>query len=175
MTSLETNTQKKDNFFQLVTNKASEFGSFFLYICLMENQLNLPKDKTFILFDGVCNFCNDTVNTIIQKDKTDQFRFIALQSSKGVELCKYLGIDQTQTDSIVLFIPGEAYFIKSQAALKIAKKLGGFYILLSPLQLIPTSISNFVYDYIAKNRYKWFGKKDQCMIPDAQIRERFLE
>jgi|688.fasta_scaffold07346_12 predicted DCC family thiol-disulfide oxidoreductase YuxK len=141
----------------------------------MLNELNLPENKAIILFDGVCNFCNNTVNSIIKQDKNDLFRFVALQSTKGMEICKYLGIDRSKTDSIVLFMPGEAYYIKSEAALKIANKLGGFYLFLNLFSLLPRNITDIVYDYIAKNRYKWFGKKDQCMMPDAQVREKFLD
>jgi predicted DCC family thiol-disulfide oxidoreductase YuxK len=141
----------------------------------MLSELNLPENKAIILFDGVCNFCNDTVNTIIKEDKKDYFRFVALQSTKGEEICKYLGIDRSKTDSIVLFMPGEAYYIKSQAAFKIARKLGGLFIFIGPLSLIPSSMSDFIYDFIAKNRYRWFGKKDQCMIPNAHVQEKFLD
>lgn len=141
----------------------------------MLNELNLTENKAIILFDGVCNFCNNTVNSIIKQDKNDLFRFVALQSTKGMEICKYLGIDRSKTDSIVLFMPGEAYYIKSEAALKIASKLGGLYLFLNLFSLLPRNITDIVYDYIAKNRYKWFGKKDQCMMPDAQVREKFLD
>lgn len=135
----------------------------------------LPEEKIFILFDGVCNFCNNTVNTIIQKDKKDQFRFIALQSELGQKICKHLQIDQTKIDSIVYYQPNVAYYIKSGAAFELSKKIGGIYYLLTIFSVLPSSITDWAYDFIAKNRYNWFGKKDQCMIPDAKIREKFLE
>ncbi|WP_428225293.1 thiol-disulfide oxidoreductase DCC family protein [Flavobacterium sp.] len=134
---------------------------------------NIPQDKQIILFDGVCNFCNDWVNYIIQKDQRDVFRFVALQSEMGLGIQKRLGILDRKIDSIVLYIPNQAYFIKSDAVLEIAKSLP-YLSWLRLFKIIPTSLRNPIYDYIAKNRYKWFGKKENCMLPTAEIRGKFL-
>jgi predicted DCC family thiol-disulfide oxidoreductase YuxK len=134
----------------------------------------LPKDKKIILFDGVCNLCDSSVQFIIKHDKNDVFRFVALQSELGQKICKYIGINTAETDSIILYEPGIAYYFKAEAALKIAKNLGGIYSFLSLLSVFPNSLSNSVYDYIAKNRYKWYGKKEECLIPSPELKSKFL-
>lgn len=136
--------------------------------------INLPKNKKIVLFDGVCNLCNTAVQFIIKHDKKDRFRFVALQSDLGQEITKHIGIDIQKTDSIVLYEPGIAYYIKSEAALEIAKYLSGGMAILSVFKILPTSLTNNVYDYIAKNRYKWYGKKDNCMIPTPELKSKFL-
>ena len=135
---------------------------------------NLPSNKKIVLFDGVCNLCDASVQFILKKDKKDVFRFVALQSDLGKEIIQYLGIDTTKTDSIILYEPGTAYHYKSQAALTIASELGGIIGLLSVFKLLPSGLSDGVYDYIAKNRYKWYGKKESCMIPTAETKAKFL-
>lgn len=135
---------------------------------------NLPKDKKIILFDGVCNLCDSVVQFIIKRDKNDVFRFVALQSELGREIIKYIGIDTAKTDSIIFYEPGHAYYYKAEAALRIAKEIGGVYSFLSLFSILPKSLSNRVYDYVARNRYKWYGKKDECMIPTPEMKEKFL-
>jgi predicted DCC family thiol-disulfide oxidoreductase YuxK len=136
--------------------------------------IDLPENKKIILFDGVCNLCDKSVHFIIKHDKNDVFRFVALQSDLGKKIIKHIGINTTKTDSIILYQPGMAYFYKAEAALKIAKELGGIYIVLSLFSVLPNSLSNLVYDWIAKNRYKWYGKKDECMIPSPELKAKFL-
>lgn len=135
---------------------------------------NLPQDKKIILFDGICNLCESSVQFIIKRDKKDIFRFVAIQSELGQKIIKHIGIDTSKTDSIILYSPGKAYYYKAEAALLIAKELSGFYSLLGYLGFIPNGIKNTVYDYIAKNRYKWYGKKDACMIPTPELKAKFL-
>lgn len=135
---------------------------------------NLPKNKKIILFDGVCNLCNSAVQFIIERDKKDVFRFVALQSDLGKEICKYIGIDTKITDSIILYEPGIAYYYKSEAALKIASQLGGFYGFLGSFNFLPKRMNDSIYDYIAKNRYKWYGKKEHCIIPTPEFKAKFL-
>lgn len=135
---------------------------------------NLPKDKKIILFDGVCNLCDSTVQFIIKRDKKDIFRFVALQSDLGEEIVNHIGTDRTKTDSIILYEPGLAYYYKAEAAIKIAVQLGGIYPLMNAFSILPKSVSNFVYDYIARNRYKWYGKKEECMIPTPEMKAKFL-
>ncbi|WP_417785125.1 thiol-disulfide oxidoreductase DCC family protein [Tenacibaculum sp.] len=135
---------------------------------------NLPSDKKVILFDGVCNFCNDSVLKVIKYDVKNQFVFTSLQSNIGKEITQYLGVDTSKVDSIILYEPNVAYDIKSTAALKIMNDFGGIWKLTQVFWVFPESLRNIVYDYIAKNRYKWFGKKDACMIPSKEIQEKFL-
>ena len=135
---------------------------------------NLPPYKKIILFDGVCNLCDSAVQFVIQHDKKDVFRFVALQSELGQEILKHIGINPKNIDSIILYEPGVAYYYKSQAALEIAKSLGGFFHFGTIFRIIPTGISNKLYDYIAKNRYKWYGKKESCILPTTALQEKFL-
>lgn len=127
-----------------------------------------------ILFDGVCNLCNSSVNFIIRHDTKGCFRFAAIQSSIGLKLMKQHAINPSLTDSIVL-ISNNKIYVKSAAALRIAKKLNGLYPLLFVLIALPPFFRNSIYDIIAKNRYKWFGKKEQCMVPTAEIKSKFLD
>ena len=136
---------------------------------------DFPPNKKIILFDGVCNLCNSAVQFVIQHDKKDVFRFVALQSELGQEILQHIGINSKNIDSIILYEPGIAYYYKSQAAIQISKYLDGFWHLGSVFRIIPTGISNLLYDYIAKNRYKWYGKKESCMIPTPELKIKFLE
>ncbi|MDP2540509.1 thiol-disulfide oxidoreductase [Tenacibaculum discolor] len=135
---------------------------------------NLPSNKKVILFDGVCNFCNDSVLKVIKYDTKNMFLFTSLQSDIGKEITQYLGIDTSKVDSIILYEPNVAYDIKSSAALKIMNGFGGVWKLTQVFWILPEGLRNIVYDYIAKNRYKWFGKKEACMIPSKEIQEKFL-
>ncbi len=131
------------------------------------------KDQKIILFDGVCNLCNGAVTYIIKRDKKNVFKFAALQSEIGQQLISKFNIDTSKVDSIIL-IDGEKHYTKSSAALHIAKQLSGAYPLLFGFMVVPKFIRNSIYDYIAKNRYKWFGKKESCMIPTAELKSKFL-
>lgn len=132
-----------------------------------------PQDHKIILFDGVCNLCNSSVLFVIQRDPNDLFRFAALQSEVGEALVQTHGIDTSQTDSIILIENNKA-FVKSTAALRVARHLTGGWPLLSAFLIFPAFLRNWVYDYIARNRYKWYGKKDQCMIPTPELQSKFL-
>ncbi len=134
----------------------------------------LPKNKKIILFDGVCNLCDSSVQFMIKHDKKDVFRFVPLQSDLGLSILNHIGIDSSKTDSMILYLPKIAYYYKAEAALKIAKELSGIYYYISLLSIFPKGIANLVYDYIAKNRYKWYGKKESCMIPTPELKSKFL-
>ncbi|MEO7802658.1 MAG: thiol-disulfide oxidoreductase DCC family protein [Ginsengibacter sp.] len=127
-----------------------------------------------ILFDGVCNLCNGAVNFIIQKDKKQVYSFASLQSDFGKDLLRQFNLESNNMNSLVLIENDKAY-LKSSAALHIAKNLRGIYSMLYGFMIVPKFIRDFVYSIIAKNRYKWFGKTNECMIPTAQLRARFLE
>ena len=137
--------------------------------------VDIPNNKKIILFDGVCNLCNTSVLKVIKYDKNNVFLFAALQSEKGKEIINYLGIDTSKIDSIILYESGVSYEIKSTAALKIMKEFKGFWSLTSIFMLLPEGFRNSVYNYIAKNRYKWFGKKESCMIPTPELKAKFLD
>jgi predicted DCC family thiol-disulfide oxidoreductase YuxK len=141
---------------------------------MTKNIQNLPINKKIILFDGVCNLCNSAVQFVVKHDKKDLFRFVALQSQLGQEILNYIGIDSKNIDSIVLYEPGVSYYYKSEAALEIARNLGGIFHLGTIFRIIPTGIRNQLYDYIAKNRYKWYGKKESCMLPTTELKAKFL-
>lgn len=134
----------------------------------------LPENKKIVLFDGVCNLCETSVQFIIKHDKKDLFRFVAIQSELGQEIVKNIGIDTSKIDSIILYEPSKAYYYKSQAALNIAKNLTGWISIVGIFTFLPTSFSDLIYDYIAKNRYKWYGKKESCMIPTPELKAKFL-
>ncbi len=133
----------------------------------------LENPNGIVLFDGVCNFCNSSINTIIKLDKKKYFRFAPLQSEVGQWLMNKHGLDPAKFDSVILVDDNKAYYY-SGAILHIARKMGGIYSLAYVFMIIPPFIRNGIYKWIAKNRYKWFGKKDACMIPTPDIRSRFV-
>ncbi|NHM03633.1 thiol-disulfide oxidoreductase DCC family protein [Flavobacterium celericrescens] len=136
---------------------------------------DLPKDKKIILFDGVCNLCDTSIQYVIKHDKDDVFRFVALQSELGQKLLKHIGINPIHIDSIVLYEPGIAYYYKSTAALQIAKGLKGIFTVATVFQILPTGFRDLIYEYVAKNRYQWYGKKESCLVPTPALKSKFLE
>ncbi|NRA94397.1 MAG: thiol-disulfide oxidoreductase DCC family protein [Psychroserpens sp.] len=134
----------------------------------------LPKDKALILFDGVCNLCNSSVLYVIKHDKKNRFMFAPLQSEAGAQIIEKYNIDPSKTDSILLYSEEQGLSIKSSAALNIARHLGFPRNLMSVFFIVPTFIRNWVYDFVARNRYKWFGRKDACMIPTPELTAKFL-
>ncbi len=133
----------------------------------------MQSQKSIILFDGVCNLCNNSVQFVIKHDERGKFKFAALQSETGQALLKQYGLPQTGFDSFVL-VQSEKVYLKSTAALYVAKQLDGPVKSLFGFIIVPAFIRNAVYNLIAKNRYKWFGKKDHCMIPTPALKARFL-
>ena len=135
--------------------------------------MNKQLTHSIILFDGVCNLCNGAVNFVIKRDPRNVFKFTPLQEKQGVLLLKKHAVDSRKLDSIMLIENGNVY-IKSSAALRIARKMSNLWPLFFVLLIIPSFIRDGVYDFIAKNRYKWFGKKEQCIIPTPGLKEKFL-
>ena len=127
-----------------------------------------------ILFDGVCNFCNGAVNFTIKRDKKRTLKFAPLQSDAGQQLLRQFNLSTNQFNSFVFIEKGVVY-TQSTAALKVSKYLTTFWPLLQGFIIVPAFIRDGIYNFIAKNRYKWFGKKEQCMMPTTAIRERFLQ
>jgi len=126
-----------------------------------------------ILFDGFCNFCNRTVNIIIEHDKDAQFQFAASQSTAGINMLQKFNLYQTSSASVIL-IDNEKVYAKTDAVIQIATQLSGWPRLFVGLKFVPKSLRDFSYDLIAKNRYAMFGKKDSCRMPNASERNRFL-
>ncbi|MBI9041394.1 thiol-disulfide oxidoreductase DCC family protein [Lutibacter sp.] len=135
--------------------------------------MNNYEGKSIIFFDGVCNLCNSSVNFIIKHDKKKHFLFASLQSDAAKEILLQYNSKKIIFDSIIL-IEANKIYEKSTAALKIAKHLNNGYFLLYIFIVIPVFIRDYVYNYIAKNRYKWYGKKDSCMIPTKELKDRFI-
>ena len=131
------------------------------------------KEHPVLLFDGVCNFCNAGVNYIIRQDKKKIFRFATLQSPAGQELLQRHQLPTGQLDSFVLIKDGKA-FTKSTAGLKVYSMLPWYWQWTQVFWIVPRFIRDAVYDLIAKKRYKWFGRKEECMVPTADVRNRFL-
>lgn len=128
-----------------------------------------------LLFDGVCQFCDQSVQFLIRHDQKGIIKFAALQSNTGQKLLREHDLSTTDLNSLI-FIHQHRYFTKSTAVVEICSLLGTKWKVLSIiLRLIPRPIRDSIYDIVAKNRYKWFGKKDQCIIPSKEIRDRFLQ
>ncbi len=132
------------------------------------------KSESLILFDGFCNLCSSSVQFIIKRDATARFKFASLQSPVGQSQLKRFNLPVNQFYSIVLIQDGVARQ-RSDAALQIARHLDGLWPALSILRFIPRFVRDGVYDFISRNRYSWFGKKDSCMIPTPDLKSRFLE
>lgn len=130
-------------------------------------------DHPLILFDGVCNLCNWSVQVVIRRDSSKRFRFASLQSHIGQDILGRDEIKLKNIDSIVLLYH-DTLLVKSDAILQIFKLLGGPGYFLYGLKIIPKPIRDTLYDWIARNRYGWFGKQDVCMIPTPELEERFI-
>ncbi len=135
---------------------------------------DIPAGHPIVLFDGVCNLCTGFVQFLIPRDPEGQFKFASLQSAVGEQLLTEHGLDTEQLDSIVL-VDGDDVYVKSSAVIRIASRLGGVYTLARPLRFLPRVLRDWGYDFVAANRYRVFGKKDQCMMPTEDIQSRFLE
>ena len=128
---------------------------------------------SIILFDGVCNLCNNSVQFIIRRDPKATFRFAALQSKIGQQLLKSSGLSTESFDSIILIKNGKV-LQRSSAALEIAKGLTGLWPCLYGFKIIPSFIRDPLYNLVANNRYRFFGRKDHCMIPTPELKSRFV-
>jgi len=126
-----------------------------------------------LLFDGVCNLCNASVQWVLKRDRRGLFRFAALQSDVGQQLLQQHGLDSKNFDTVVL-VESERVFLRSDAPLEIVRRLGGAWRLLYALKLIPRPLRDSVYNFVARNRYRWFGRQEVCMIPKPAWKERFL-
>ena len=139
----------------------------------MKDILELSKTNPILLFDGVCNLCNGAVQFVIKFDSKNTLRFTALQSDTGQQILEHFNLPKEDIFSVILVENGKVY-VRSSAALRMYKNMGGFWSLMYLFIIIPRPVRDAVYNFIAKNRYKWFGKKESCMIPTPELKSRFL-
>jgi predicted DCC family thiol-disulfide oxidoreductase YuxK len=135
------------------------------------------KAAPVLLYDGVCGFCNKTVQMILDRDRRGTLRFAALQSDYGRAVVRRHG-ELEGVDSVVFVegaAGGERVFVRSEAALKVAAYLGGLWKVFLCAYVVPRPLRDYLYDLFARNRYRVFGKYDQCMLPPAEARARFLD
>lgn len=132
------------------------------------------EDKNIIIFDGICNFCNDSVNFIIRHDPKKKFMFVPMQSKEAIRLIEKYQVQYVGSDTILL-IKNEQPYIRTDAALEITKDLSGYWYLFNLMKILPRSFRDFFYNLFARNRYYLFGKRDACMIPSNDVRSRFIK
>jgi predicted DCC family thiol-disulfide oxidoreductase YuxK len=135
---------------------------------------NTQFTNPVILFDGVCNLCNSSVLFVIKHDPKKQFRFVSIQGDYGQQVLKRFQLPPDSLNSFILLKDNQIY-THSTGALKVAKQLSGPWPLLYAFIIVPPFIRNAVYQFIANNRYKWFGKKEQCMVPSPALKELFYQ
>ena len=152
----------------IIWDSCSSFKTIIAYFCIVN------FSRPLILFDGVCNLCNRSVQFIIKRDKKKQFLFASLQGQTGQELLKKFDLPANDFNSFILVV-GDKIYTRSTGVLRMLKILGGRWKLFYGLIIVPGFIRNAFYNWIAKNRYKWYGKRDECMVPTAELKERFLD
>lgn len=131
-------------------------------------------EKNILLFDGVCNLCNGTVNWLIDHDPEGKLYFCSLQSEQGQAILEKHGLEKTSFQSVI-FVKKNTFYQKSDAALEVLETLGGFWKILYFFKIVPAFVRNYFYDLIAQNRYLWFGKSEACRIPTPELKKRFME
>lgn len=129
--------------------------------------------RSIILFDGICNLCNGAVQFVIRHDSKDQFRFGSLQSEAAGAVLKPFGVEAASVDSFILIEAGKLYY-RSTAALRVLKQLGGGLKMFYALMVIPAFVRDGVYNLIARKRYRWFGRRQQCMVPAQELQMKFI-
>jgi len=139
----------------------------------MNEELNLTKDKSIVLIDGVCHLCQGVVRFIIPRDPDAKFLFAPLQNEIAAKLMKESGLQPGQLNTVILLENG-VYYTESAAVLRIARKLRFPWPAAYVFILVPRPLRNALYRYVAKNRYRWFGRDEQCMLPTPEIKRRFL-
>ncbi len=130
--------------------------------------------QTVIFFDGVCNLCQGSVQFVIQHDPKRYFRYASLQGQAGTEILKQQGLSVEEYDSFLLWENGKIY-TRSTAALRVCRKLSGLWPILYLFILVPTFIRDAVYNWVARNRYRWFGKQETCWVPTPELRSLFID
>ncbi len=141
--------------------------------------VSVPPDQPsistpLILYDGVCRLCTGTVLFVIRRDRGKRFRFASMQSPLGRELLRRFGLPTDDLKTFVL-VEADGHFTKSTAALRVARRLGGLWPAVSLLAVIPAPIRDGVYDWVARNRFRWFGKREHCLVPNSDVQDRFVD
>jgi predicted DCC family thiol-disulfide oxidoreductase YuxK len=126
-----------------------------------------------VLFDGMCHLCSASVRFIVRRDRAGRFRFAPLQSDLGRTLCREAGLDADALHALVLLTDGRV-LRGADAALEIARHLAGPWRLLRVFKLLPRRLRQWLYDFVARRRYAWFGRRDACMVPSPELRDRFV-
>ena len=132
----------------------------------------IPK-RHIVIFDGVCNFCNGSVNFIIKRDPRALFAFTPRQHRCGQSLIQEYKVPELAADAILLIKNGQCY-LRTDAVLEITRDLSGLWFLLGVFKIVPRPLRDYFYNLFARNRYRLFGKRDSCMIPAADVRSRFI-
>ena len=144
------------------------------FIIVSALDLSISYTHPVVLFDGVCNLCNGVVQFIIKKDKKSKFRFASLQSEFGQLVLQHFNLPQTEFNSFI-YLENRKLFTKSNAALRLAKRLGGAWSLLDGFMVGQPFIRNGAYHCVARNRYKWYGKQETCWLPTPDLKNRFIQ
>jgi predicted DCC family thiol-disulfide oxidoreductase YuxK len=127
-----------------------------------------------VIFDGVCNLCAHTVNFILSHESEPALKFVPFQSPAGARMMREHGFDPEDVKTFVLVSGGRAY-VKSDAAIRIARYFRGAWKMLAGIRIVPRPVRDWGYDIVARNRYRWFGRTDSCMVPTPELRARFIE
>ena len=136
--------------------------------------ITTPQDRPVIFFDGECNLCNRSVQFVIRHDKQKLFRFAALQSESGKQVIAKLTENGAKVPDSFILKYKNSYYVRSSAALMVARLIGGGWQMLYGFTIIPRFLRDSIYDFVSRNRYKWFGKQNECMIPTPELMDRFL-
>jgi predicted DCC family thiol-disulfide oxidoreductase YuxK len=137
----------------------------------MNDERHVPDN--LVLFDGVCNLCSALVQFVIRHDPAAKFRFAAIQSEIGREIFQSHGLDPADLQTFVFISDGKMH-VRSDAAIEVVSRFGGAWRFFTVFRLVPRVARDWIYSMVARNRYRWFGRKDVCMIPTPEIKERFL-
>ena len=135
---------------------------------------DVERYDNLVIFDGVCNLCTHSVHFILAHEAEPLFRFTPVQSPAGGRLLRELGLDPDDVETFVVILDGMAY-LRSDAAIRIAPHLRGAWRWLGAVKFIPRPVRDWVYDLVARHRYRWFGRREQCIVPTAEISARFVE
>jgi predicted DCC family thiol-disulfide oxidoreductase YuxK len=131
------------------------------------------EPDNLVLFDGVCNLCASSVQFIIRHDKEAVFHFASIQSDLGQEIYRRHGLDPADLDTFMVLTGGRA-LVRSDAAIEVAARCGGAWKLIKVFQMAPRPTRDWVYSFVARHRYRWFGRKEACLVPTPEIRNRFI-
>ena len=147
--------------------------TFPVHMSKKQPEITTDQPNPLLLFDGVCNLCNSSVQWVLKHDKAAQFRFAALQSDTGRQILLQHQLDPDATDTVVLVDEGRV-FTRSDVAIQVFRRFGWPWAALTVFKWIPTTVRNYIYDWIARNRYRWFGRQQECWLPRPEWKERFV-